>query len=76
MPTQVVSVGRLQAILQNVAWALPGKLVHITASAAIEYSIDGTTWVALTGANTVGVYCSATFIRCPGGNCNVICKSM
>ncbi len=75
MPTPMLMLGVMTAILQNIAYAVPARRVHITSSAALEYSIDGTTWVALTGANTLGVETSATFIRCPASGANVIAKA-
>ena len=74
MPTGLLMLGVMTAILQNTAYALPAKRVHITSSAALEYSLDGSTWVALTGANTLGVETSATFIRCPASTANVMVK--
>ena len=63
---RVLSIGYPIALTQNQVYAVPGRLVHIFASAAIEISDDGVTFVAATGANTVGIFCSAAFLRCTG----------
>jgi hypothetical protein len=69
-----LSPGEVQAIAQNVEYALPSFLVYIQSSVAIESTSDGTTWGALTGANTVGVLCAARAIRCPTASASIICK--
>lgn len=76
MPTQSIPLGPQTTILQNVAYALPSRACFIMSSVAIEWSNDGTTWAALTGANTTGVNVGAMFIRCPTANAVVTCKSL
>jgi hypothetical protein len=76
MPIQSIPLGPSTLILQNVVYALPAKLCTILSSAAIDGSTDGSTWSAITGANTVGASTAASFIRCTTGNTTVTCKSM
>jgi hypothetical protein len=71
-----LELGPPLAITQNVVYSLPGQTVRVQAGAAIEHSIDGTNWAALTGANTVGVECASAFIRCTGGNTTVMVKQL
>ena len=76
MPTQLLSLGVPWVLTQNVVYALPAKVVLVTSSLAVETSSDGTTWAALTGANTVGANSGAAFIRCTTGAPTVTCKSL
>ena len=76
MPTPLLSLGMPATIAQNVVHALPARACFIMSSVAIEWSNDGTTWAALTGANTTGVTTGATFIRCPTASAVVTCKSL
>lgn len=75
MAQNILSAGLIHTLVQNVVYALPSCLVHITSNAALEYSQDETNFTALTGANVLGVYCSAAFIRCPGGAAIVTLKA-
>ena len=63
---RVLSIGYPIALTQNQVYAVPARLVHIFASAVVEISNDGVAFVAATGANTVGIFCSAGFLRCTG----------
>lgn len=76
MPTTLLTMGPTHAILQNVVYAMPGQACEILSSAAVEISLDGSAWLALTGANTVGVQAAGTFLRCPGGNANITLKAL
>ena len=75
MPTELISLGPPTAMLQNVTYALPARLCHITSSVAVEVSSNATVWSALTGANTTGVLTSGSFLRCPTAVCVVTCKA-
>ena len=74
MANTLLATGGQNVILQNVIYALPASLTHITASVAIEVSVDGSTWDVLTGADTVGAFCSAAFVRCTTGFSVLHCK--
>jgi hypothetical protein len=67
MPTTLISIGYPQTLVQSVVYALPSKLHYIHSTLAVEISPDGTTWDALTNADTVGAYSSGSFIRCTTG---------
>ena len=72
---EVISAGPVFTMLQNVIYALPGRKVFVYSSAAIEKSnLEATEFEALTGADTTGVFTSAHFVRCTGGNCNISVK--
>lgn len=75
MPTQSLALGMPWTLIQGVAYALPSRVCLVQSSAALEVSADGTTWSALTGANTVGAQSGAAFIRSPVGNATVTCKA-
>jgi hypothetical protein len=75
MPIPQLSVGVPTSIAQNVVYALPTVLCFLSSSVAIEGSLDGTTWTALTGANTTGVYAGVAFVRCPTAAAIVNCET-
>jgi len=72
--TTLLTIGPAHDILQNVVYAMPARKVRIHALAAVEISVDGSAWDALTAADTVGAEAASAFIRCPGGNTTVILK--
>jgi len=72
---QSIPIGPATVILQNVQYALPAKLVYLTASVPVEGSNNGTSWTAMTGADTTGVNAGSLFVRCPSANALVVCKS-
>lgn len=75
MPTQLLALGMPWTITQNTTYALPAKLCNVKSSAALESSVDGTTWGAVTGADTTGAWVNGVFIRCTTGNALVLCKA-
>lgn len=70
MPTQLLPLGPPTILTQNVTYALPAQLCIVTASAAVETSMDGITWTAFTSGNTSG----APFIRSTAVGTVVTCK--
>lgn len=48
---ETLSAGPVYTMTQNITYALPPKRVLARASAAIETSLDDTTWAAVTLAN-------------------------
>lgn len=64
---ETLSAGRAHTILQNVTYALPPGVVMVQSLAAIEASLDDSTWAALAGANTTGINTAAQYIRCTTG---------
>jgi hypothetical protein len=75
MPIPQLSTGVPTTIAQNAVYSLPTVLCFISSSVAIEASLDGTTWAALAGANTTGVYCGAAFVRCPTAAAIINCET-
>ena len=71
----VLSIGYPIAIVQNTVYALPARQVHLFANDAVEISADNSNWKAATGANTVGIFVSAGWLRCTGGNTTVVLKA-
>lgn len=61
MPS-AISVGPAFTMLQNVTYALPAKRVLARVSAAIETSLDGSTWNAVTLTNNQAEL-AAIFVR-------------
>lgn len=74
MPVQSLQVGVLTSITQNVQYALPARKCFVRSAAAVESSLDGSTWAALTGANTTGVGTSDIFVRCTTANTLIVAK--
>jgi hypothetical protein len=65
---EFLTIGPAHSIIQNVVYGLPARVVRVHSLAAVEISVDGSTWDALTNAETVGAEAGSVFIRCPGGN--------
>jgi len=75
MPTETVTIGPPISLVQNVVYALPPRAGRIHALAAIEISVDGVAWDALTGAETVGADIASGFVRCTTANTTAIFKA-
>jgi hypothetical protein len=75
MPTQLLPIGFPVTLIQNQVYALPARLTYVTSTAAVDISVNSSTWSALTGANTLGVYTSASFVRCTTAGSSIVCKS-
>ena len=75
MPAELLPVGPPTTLVQNTVYALPARLVFVTSTAAVEISVNNSTWGALTGANTVGAYTSAAYVRCTTAGPVVVCKA-
>lgn len=73
--TTLLTIGPSHDLVQNVVYAMPARKVRVHALAAVEISVDGSTWDALTGSETVGAEASSGFLRCPGGATSVILKA-
>lgn len=69
-----VPIGVPTSVLQNQVVGLPSKLCFIQSTVAIDGSVDGTTWVAMTGANTTGVNSGARFARCTTAAVSILAK--
>jgi hypothetical protein len=67
MPIYAVPIAVPTALVQNQVYGLPNPLLFIRSTLALESSVDGTTWAALTGADTTGVNTAARWIRCTTG---------
>jgi hypothetical protein len=74
LPTFCLQPGEVFPMLQNVEYGLPSYPVFVQSSVAIESSNDGTTWAALTGANTTGILCGARAVRCPTAASSITIK--
>lgn len=72
--TTLLTIGPAIDILQNVVYAMPARKVRVHSLAAVEISVDGTNWDALTGSETVGAEAASGFLRCPTGNTTVMLK--
>lgn len=72
-----VPMGSPLAIAQNQILALPPTTVQLLALAAVEVSVDGVTFTALTGSATVsGAPTSAGFVRCTTGATTIVIKRL
>lgn len=74
MSTPVIVLGQPTVITQNVTYALPARAGRIHALAAIQISPDGSTWDALTNAETVGADVASAFVRCTTADTTVVFK--
>lgn len=63
----------LETLLQNAIYALPARAVVITASGAVDVSLDGLSWTNLANATT-GAVTGSRYIRSTGVNTTVLCK--
>jgi hypothetical protein len=63
MATTSVRIGPVETLTQNQTFALPARQVRVMASAAIEISLDGSSWAVLANSTT-GADCTAAFVRC------------
>jgi hypothetical protein len=75
MATTLLTIGPAHAILQNVVYAMPARKVRVHSLAAVEISVDGAAWDALTNSETVGAEAASGFLRCTTGNTSVILKA-
>jgi len=75
MSTELILIGPTTTLTQNVVYALPARKVMVFSSLAVEHSYDGTTFDALTNAETLGAETAAAFIRCTGGAAVVTVKA-
>ena len=62
MAAQALTIGPIHTIAQNVSWAMPARRCVIRSSAAIESSMDESTWAAVTLTNNQAEV-SAPFVR-------------
>lgn len=60
---EVLSAGGHYTLEPNVSYALPALVCRIQSAAAVEGSLDNSTFAALTGANTTGIETAMRFIR-------------
>ena len=75
MPTEKLTIGPATTITEDVSYALPAKIVRIHALAALEISVDGSAWDALTGSDTVGAEAGSCFVRCTTANTTVVLRA-
>lgn len=77
MPTYSIPLGVPTIIAQNVVYATPARACYMSFSAAIEGSLDGTTWAAQPGSPGPGSSIVVVpFIRCTTGPATVVCKKL
>ena len=65
--SELLTIGTVNTLVQNQVYALPARKVRVHSTAALEISMDASSWNALTAANTLSVDVASAFIRCPGG---------
>jgi hypothetical protein len=64
---EFLTLGPVQALTQNVVYGLPARSCWLHSLAALEISVDASTWTAL-ATSTTGVQVGSAFIRCTTGN--------
>ena len=70
-----LSAGRAHAILEDITYCLPPQVVRVQSLAAVEVSIDNSTWAVLTGSTT-GAETGAIFVRCTTAATTIVCKTL
>lgn len=68
---ELLTIGPAQAIVQNTVYAMPARTVRVHSLAAVEISVDASSWDALTNSDTVGAEAGSCFLRCTTGNTTV-----
>jgi hypothetical protein len=74
VPITALTIGPMHILTQNVIYALPARITRVHSVVAVEVSVDGVAWDALTGAETTGAEQGAGFIRCATANTVVMCS--
>lgn len=67
MALTLLTIGPVHTLTQNTSFACPARRTFIRSSAALETSLDESTWVALPLTNGMAEM-SATFVRCTTTN--------
>lgn len=68
-------IGPANTLTQDVVYALPARLVHLTSDAALEVSAtEGGGFAALSNATT-GTFVSTGFVKCTTGSATVRVKA-
>jgi len=75
MPTELLTIGPVHNIIQNVVYAMPTRKVRVHSLAVVEISVDSIAWDVLTNSETIGAEAASAFIRCPGGNTTLVLKA-
>jgi hypothetical protein len=73
LPTTLIPHGIPFAMTEDVEYALPTCINYVQATVAVEASVDGVTWAALTNGTT-GVTTAANFVRCTTAASVIIVK--
>lgn len=73
MPTELLMCGQIKTLIQNLGYALPACRVLVRATAAVESSMDNSTFAAITLTNNQAEV-SASFIRATGSGTIVTVK--
>lgn len=74
--TTLISPGPVTDILQNVVYALPGRVVHLKSDAVVEVSLQATTGFTALATSTTGVETAAVFVRCTTANTKIVVKTL
>lgn len=75
MPTTALTIGPAHTLVQSTVYAMPARVVRVHSTLAVEISVDGTAWDALTNSETTGAEASSGFLRCTTGAAIVMCKA-
>lgn len=67
MPTFSIPAGVPTTIAQTTTFALPASTVWLVSSAALDFSLDGSSWVTAVAASTTGMQSAWPFCRCTSG---------
>lgn len=71
MPTELLTLGPLHVLVQNVVYALPARACYVASvGVAPEISVDGSTWASVPSNNIA----AGQFIRSTGTTTSVTLK--
>lgn len=70
-----LSPGKAISITQNIVYALPSQVVRVQSLAAVEISLDNSTYAVLANSTT-GTETGAMYVRCTSGTTTIICKRL
>ena len=70
-----LTIGPVHAITQNTVYALPARSLKVHSLAAIDISVDASTWVTV-AASTTGTEIGSAFIRCSSTNTSLTLRAL
>lgn len=70
----LINIGVPTPLVQSQIYSLPPRISYITSTAPVEVSLDGNTFIPLTGAEGTGARTGSQYLRSLNSTCSVIAK--